>query len=287
MLRETIRAEQLMKLIGSPSLAIFDASWYMPAEGRNTGREFLDAHIPGSLFFDIDRHSELGSDLPHMLPDKDTFQANLRNLGLRQGQDVIVYDTAGLFSAARVWWMLRSFGVPSVAVLEGGLPAWRAAGGAIETGEPEVGPGDVLLSLDANALADIEYMKAAVARKSEIIVDARSVARFSGAAPDPRQGVEPGHMPGSRNVPFPEVLTSDGCLKDTEELHRVFERAGVPFDSAVITSCGSGVTAAILTLALTRLGKKDLRLYDGSWAEWGSRPETPKAVAVQDPAPGK
>ena len=272
-----ISAAELSQLREIGDVMIFDASWYLPVDERDTKEEYKAGHLPGAVFFDIDHISDQTTDLPHMLPDQASFEKSLRYLGLRQGQRVVVYDTAGIFSAPRAWWMLKTFGVAAVAVLNGGLPAWVAAGGKLETGQVSAAAGDVQLSLDKTQVSDLAQMKIVSASKARQIVDARAVPRFAGIVPEPRPNVEPGHIPNSINLPFGQVLSA-GHLKSDEDLKSEFAAAQVDLTKPVTTTCGSGVTAAILTLALTKLTHSDLRLYDGSWAEWGSRSDTKKAL---------
>lgn len=273
-----ISAEALLQRLGSPGLTIFDASWYMPAQQRDTRAEFAAAHIPGAVYFDLDALSDQATSLPHMLPATERFEADLRALGLDQGDMVVVYDTAGLFSAPRVWWMLKLFGIAQVFVLDGGLPAWRKAGGAVEAGEPAVTPGNVMLAPDRSRVTDLGAVRDNLGSHARDVVDARAAPRFTGEAADPRPNVAPGHIPQSFNVPFTQMLTAEGKLKPEAELRRAFAEAGVDVARPLITSCGSGVTAAVLTLALAGLGQTDVRLYDGSWSEWGAHPDTPKAM---------
>lgn len=273
-----IQAQALKQLIGKADLTIFDASWYMPADQRATRREYLHGHLPGAQFFDIEELSDRATDLPHMLPAAADFERWLRLAGVKQGQPVVVYDSAGIFSAPRAWWMLRTFGISQVAVLDGGLPAWLAAGGTLDVGQPEVGAGDVRLQPAGEQVIDLATLRRYPADGGRQIIDARAAARFTGEAADPRAGVAPGHIPGSRNLPFSQLLEASGHLKDPAALRDAFITAGADLDRPLTASCGSGVTAAVLLLALTTLGHTDLQLYDGSWAEWGADPTTDKAL---------
>lgn len=262
-----ISAAELAERLGEPGLRILDASWHL--DGRDARADFEAGHIPGALFFDLDASSDAHSSLPHMLPSPGAFTDRMETLGLNAGDRVVVYDTAGLFSAARVWWMLTIMGVADVRVLDGGFPAWRAVGGPVEGGgarHPR--PGDFRARRDDGRIADRIDVRNALAGGFQV-VDARGAARFRGETPEPRPGLLAGHMPGALNLPYAAMLNADGTLKRGPALEAAFRDAGVDIDRPVITTCGSGVTAAILTLALAELGRPS-RLYDGSWADWGS-----------------
>ncbi|WP_336487920.1 3-mercaptopyruvate sulfurtransferase [Methylobacterium nigriterrae] len=268
----------LHERLSAPDIVVLDASWYLPAAGRDAQAEYRAAHIPGAIRFDIDAVSDEGSGLPHMLPRPEVFASRMRSLGIGDGMHVVVYDGMGLFSAPRVWWMLRTFGVRDVAVLDGGLPAWVAAGYATEDGEPH--PRDrrhFTARLDNGAVADSGDVARALDGGSVQVVDARSGTRFRGEEPEPRPGVRPGHMPGALNLHY-AALQDDGRLKDPAALRAVFAGNGVDLDRPVITTCGSGVTAAIVSLALETLGRPARSLYDGSWSEWGADESRPVAT---------
>lgn len=262
-----ISTEDLAARLGDADLRILDASWWL--DGRDARADFDQAHVPGAVFLDLDAVSDQDSALPHMLPSPAAFAASMGLLGVSDRSPVVVYDAAGLFSAARVWWMLKVMGARDVRVLDGGLPKWRTEGRPIETG-PAPSSAFAVFSprLDAGAVADLAQVRAALADGTQV-VDARGGPRFRGEAAEPRAGLRAGHMPGARNLPYPSVLEPDGTLKRGAALEGAFLAAGIEPDRPVVTTCGSGVTAAILTLALAELGRPS-RLYDGSWAEWGA-----------------
>ncbi len=259
----------LAEHLRDPDLRILDASWYLPDAGRDPRAEYAAGHIPGARFFDIDDVSDHRSELPHMAPPPEKFISRMRAIGVGDGQQIVVYDGAGLFSAARVWWLFRLMGKPRVAVLDGGLPKWRAEGRPVEDAAPALRDRHMTTDRQAHLLADVTR----VARASKLgdvqIVDARSPRRFAGAEPEPRPGLRAGHIPGSHNVHYATLLQDDGTLKPPEALRALFEAAGVDVDRPIITTCGSGVTAAILALGLYRTGATEVAIYDGSWSEWG------------------
>ena len=255
--------------IRDPDLRILDASYYPPDMGRDARAEYDAGHIPGARFFDIDDISDHRSDLPHMAPPPEKFMSRLRKLGVGDGHQVVVYDGAGLFSAARVWWLFRLMGKTDIAVLDGGLPKWRAEGREIEDLPPMIRDRHMTVQRQAALVRDVTQVARAAKLGDHTILDARSPERFVGAVAEPRAGLRAGHIPGSVNMHYALVLNADGTLKDPDALRAAFDAAGADLDKPVITSCGSGVTAAILNLALTRIGKTDHALYDGSWAEWG------------------
>ncbi|MEL6316974.1 MAG: 3-mercaptopyruvate sulfurtransferase [Pseudomonadota bacterium] len=256
--------------LAAPDVRVVDASWHLPADGRDARREFDDGHIPGAVFFDIDDISDDRSALPHMMPPMEKFVSRIRKLGLGDGHRIVIYDAAGLFSAARVWWTFRYFGHPDVAVLDGGLPAWRASGGPLDDMPPAPRERHFTPRVRSMLVKDVTEVAEALKLDTAQVVDARSPARFAGQEPEPRPDVRPGRMPGAKNVHYRTLLDDAGAMKPLEELAAAFEAAGVDLTRPIITTCGSGVTAAILNLALERIGHRDHALYDGSWAEWGS-----------------
>ena len=264
-----VSTDWLAAHLKDPDLRVLDASWYLPNAGRDARAEYAAGHIPGARFFDIDEISDSRSNLPHMAPPPEKFISRMRAMGVGDGHQVVVYDGSGLFSAARVWWTFRLMGKADIAVLDGGLPKWRAEGREIEDMNPVVKDRHMTISRQSQLVKDVTQVAHSAKLGEAVIVDARSAARFEGTAPEPREGLRGGHIPGARNVPYTAVLNGDGTMKSLPELRAVFESAGVDLNKPVITSCGSGVTAAVLSLALERLGHRNHSLYDGSWSEWG------------------
>lgn len=258
---------------------VVDGTWHMPGEG--VGRETYEAgHIPGAVFFDIDEVADHSTDLPHMLPSADAFARAAGELGLTRDRPVVVYDAHGIFSAPRVWWSLRTMGFPAVFVLDGGLKKWRAEGRPLETGE-ERPPSTMLESVfDKDLVRDLQAVRDLLERREAQLVDARPGPRFRGEVPEPRAGLRSGHMPGACNVPWGGLVAQDGTLKPADELRAAFEASGVDLAGPIVTTCGSGVSAALLALALARLGRDDVAVYDGSWTEWGGRSDTATATGA-------
>ena len=264
-----VSTDWLARHLRDPDLRVLDASWYLPAAGRDAKAEYAAAHIPGARFFDIDEIADQRSDLPHMAPPPEKFISRMRAMGVGDGHQVVVYDGTGLFSAARVWWTFRLMGKQDVAVLDGGFPKWQAEGRDIEDMPPIIRDRHMTVSRQNHLVKDVTQVAHCAKLGEAEIIDARSAARFRGEAPEPRPGLRSGHIPGARNVPFGGVLSADGTMKSPADLKAVFEAVGVDLKKPAITSCGSGVTAAVLSLALERIGHRNHALYDGSWAEWG------------------
>ena len=268
-----VSTDWLAAHLSAPDLRILDAGWHMPAAGRDPRAEFEAAHIPGARFFDIDDVSDERSSLPHMAPPVEKFVTRMRGLGIGDGHRVVIYDSVGVFSAPRVWWLFRLFGKRDVAVLDGGLPKWRAEGRPVEDGVPILRDRHFTARRDAGLVRDVTQVARSAKLGDAQIVDARSASRFRGDEPEPRPGLRSGHIPGSMNVPWTELLNADGTMKTDGELRAAFEAGGVNVDKPVVTTCGSGISAAILSLALERLGNRSHALYDGSWTEWGAYPD--------------
>jgi thiosulfate/3-mercaptopyruvate sulfurtransferase len=271
-----VETQWLASHLDSPGLVVLDGSMHLPTSGRDAKAEYLAAHIPGALFFDIDDIADDRSPLPHMLPTADKFASRVKKMGIGDGMQVIAYDSEGLYSAARVWWMFRAMGHTDVRVLNGGLKKWKAEGRPLEDGEPRRrSERHFTATLNAELVRDVGDIRGLIASKAAQIVDARAAGRFEGTLPEPRKGLRSGHIPGSRNVPFASLLEADGTLKPATELEAIFAKAGVDTSRPVVASCGSGVTAGVVALALAVLGRADAAVYDGSWSEWGADPALP------------
>ncbi len=264
-----VSTDWLAQHLNDPDLRVLDASWYMPDAERDPKAEYAAAHIPGARFFDIDEIADTRSELPHTAPPPEKFMSRMRAMGVGDGHQVVVYDGAGLFSAARVWWLFKLMGHDDVAVLDGGLPKWQAEGRPIEDMAPILRERHMTARRQAHLVKDVTQVAEASKLGASEILDARSPGRFAGTEPEPRAGLRSGHIPGSRNVHYRTLLKDDGTMKDPEALKSVFAAAGADLGKPVITTCGSGVTAAIINLALERVGHRAHALYDGSWAEWG------------------
>lgn len=271
--RTLVSTDWLAAHMGDPDLRILDASWHMPATGRDARAEYRDEHIPGARFFDIDEISDQRSALPHMAPPPEKFVSRMRALGVGDGHQVVVYDTKGVWSAPRVWWTFRLMGKMDVAVLDGGLPKWKAEGREIEDLPPMVRDRHITVQRQAHLVKDVSQVASASKLGDWQIVDARSAERFRGEVEEPRPGLRAGHIPGSLSLPFANLQNADGTMKDPDALRAALVEAGVDLNRPVITSCGSGVTAAVISLALEIVGHRNHALYDGSWSEWGMYPD--------------
>lgn len=264
----------LAEHLNAPDVRIIDASWFLPGSDRDPRAEYALAHIPGAVFFDIDEIVDETSDLPHMLPSAVKFASRMRKLGIGDGARLVIYDSQGLFSAPRVWWTFRAMGHEDVVVLDGGLPKWIAEGRPVEDGVPPPRERHFTARYSHDLVRDQAQVRRALASGKDQLVDARPAARFRGEAPEPRPGLRSGHMPGALNVPSSSVIAPDGTMKSAEQLTAVFEAAGVDLARPIVTTCGSGITASTLALALARMGRDRTPVYDGSWADWGREGDT-------------
>jgi thiosulfate/3-mercaptopyruvate sulfurtransferase len=272
--RWLISTDQLAGRLNDKNLVAVDASYPSPGEPNHARAEYLESHIPGAVFFDIDAISDRSSELPHTLTGPTHFGEAVGALGIGDGDTVVVYDNVGLYSAPRVWWTFRVFGAKEVFILDGGLPKWKSEGRPLEHGAAQRSPKTFHADMNVGAVATLSDVRMAVTDGSAQLVDARSADRFSGKAPEPRPGLRAGHMPGSFNVPFARLVTN-GRLASRAHIEKAFKENGVDLEKPTITTCGSGITAAILSFALESIGKEPKGLYDGSWAEWGARPDVP------------
>jgi thiosulfate/3-mercaptopyruvate sulfurtransferase len=268
-----VSTEWLAQRLNDPKVKVVDATLFMPGDPRDANALFGEAHIPGAVFFDIEDLSDHSSDLPHMLADVDVFGGKVGRLGIGSGDTVVAYDSHGLFSAARAWWNFRVMGHTDVYVLDGGLPRWRAEGRPVETGPASPKPAAFQTRLDLSLVRDIDQVRDLLHSRAEQVVDARAAGRFEGTTPEPRAGMRSGHMPGARNLPYTN-LVEDGGLKSRDGLLEAFRAAGVDPNARLTASCGSGVTASVIALAMARVGLAGAAVYDGSWSEWGSRADT-------------
>jgi thiosulfate/3-mercaptopyruvate sulfurtransferase len=270
-----VSTDWLTAHLDQPDVAIIDATWFMPGSSRDAAAEYAERHIPGAVYFGIDDICDHASTLPHMLSAPADFAVAARRLGVRRDSKVVVYDAHGLFSAPRVWWTFRAMGHAETFVLDGGLRTWIAEGKPLESGWRTPEHGDFKAHLDPALVRDLEAVRAALESGSEQVLDARPADRFAGRAPEPRAGQRSGHMPGAKSLPWNSVLYMDGALAPAPDLLMAFDSAGVDLTAPIVTTCGSGVSASLLALALARIGRPDVAVYDGSWSEWGSRSDTP------------
>ncbi|PZM11149.1 3-mercaptopyruvate sulfurtransferase [Rhizobium tubonense] len=275
--RFIVSADWLQQELGAADLRVVDASFYLPAQKRDADAEYAAGHIPGAVRFNHDRISDHSSNLPHMVPSPEFFAEEVGRLGISESDRIVVYDGPGIFSAPRIWWLFRVMGAENVKVLDGGIDGWKAEGRPVETGAADPSPAVFKPHFDAKRVVAFENMRDIVSSGAMQIADARSAGRFAAAEPEPREGMRSGHMPGARSLPS-GVFSTNGKFKSLSELKQTIETAGIDLDKPVVTTCGSGITAAIITLALESLGHTDNRLYDGSWSEWGSRADTPVAT---------
>ena len=264
----------LAEHLDAPDVRVVDASWHMPAAQRRPAEEFLACHIPGAVFFDIDEISDDSTDLPHMIPTAAKFAARVRKLGLGDGSRIVVYDSTGILPAARVWWHFRAMGHEDVVVLDGGLPKWQAEGRPVEDGPASPQERHFTPRYQADIYRSLEQMRDIVESGKAQIIDARAAGRFEGRDPEPRAGLRSGHMPGARNIPLSALLAPDATMLPVDQLKTVFDAAGVDIDKPIVSTCGSGITASVVALALARLGKPRSAVYDGSWTEWGGLADT-------------
>jgi thiosulfate/3-mercaptopyruvate sulfurtransferase len=274
-----VETRWLAEHLDAPDIVVLDGSMHLPTAKRDAKAEYLAEHIPGALFFSIDEIADETSSLPHMLPSSTKFASRMKKMGIGDGMRIIAYDSEGLYSAARVWWMFRTMGHDDVAVLNGGLKKWKAEGRVLDGG-PSTARAErhFTARFHAELVRDVADVKGLIGSKAAQIVDARAAARFEGSVAEPREGLRSGHIPGSRNVPFTTLLNADGTLKPAAQLRQIFAGAKVDPNRPVVASCGSGVTAGVIALALAMLGRPDAAVYDGSWTEWGGDPALPIAT---------
>jgi thiosulfate/3-mercaptopyruvate sulfurtransferase len=270
-----VTTDWLFDHLSAPDVRIVDASWFMPGSERNPRAEYEQAHIPGAVFFDIDEISDTDSPLPHMAPSPEKFSSRMRKMGIGDGNRVVVYDSQGVFSSARVWWTLRLMGHEDVVVLDGGLPKWLAEGRPTEDMPPPPRDRHFTARYNSDLVRDYNQVLRVLGNGREQVLDARPAGRFTGEVPEPRPGLRGGHMPGARNLPAGTLSVADGTFLPADQLEAAFVKAGIDLTRPVVTTCGSGITAAILALGLARLGHWRTAIYDGSWSEWGGRDELP------------
>lgn len=270
-----VSTDWLAAEMGKSDLRIIDASLFLPAMGRNARAEFEAAHIPGAVFFDIEEVSDTANPLPTMLPPAEKFASRCQALGLGDGSRIVVYDNSPLKSSARLWWMLGLFGAHEVAILDGGFPKWQAEGRPVESGKPIVRHRHFTVWADKALVRDMAQMTDNLRSKAEQVVDARGPGRFSGAEPDPRPGVRPGHIPGSKNIPYSALFNDDGTYKAPADIKALFDAAEIDLGKPLVATCGSGITAPVVAFGAALVGKPTVAVYDGSWSEWGANPHNP------------
>ncbi|MEP7455004.1 3-mercaptopyruvate sulfurtransferase [Phyllobacterium sp. SB3] len=269
-----VSPDWLQERLGQPGLSVVDGSWYLPFQNRDPKAEYDAGHIPGAVFFDHDKLSDHDSDLPHTFPKPEAFAAAISSMGITNDDTIVVYDGPGMFTSPRVWWMFRTMGAKNVLLLDGGFDNWKKAGRPVTDEVTKIAPSAFVANFDAAKIASFDDMHKIVENDTRQIADARAAGRFTGVEPEPRAGLRSGHMPGARSVPS-SSLADGGYLKDINGLKQVLDKAGVDLSRPIVTSCGSGITAAVITLALESLGHKDNVLYDGSWTEWAGAKDTP------------
>lgn len=273
-----VSTEWLAANLTQPDLRIVDATYYLPMQGKNAKAEYLERHIPGAVFFDIDDIADSSSSLPHMLPPPEKFASRMRSLGIGDGNRIVVYDAQGMMSAARVWWMFRIFGAREVAILDGGLPKWLTEGRPVEDGQVQLQERHFTARLDNTKVRGKDQVLRNIDSKREQVLDARTAGRFHGTEPEVWPGRRSGHIPGAHNLPYGQLLKPDMTFKDGDALRHLYEAAGIDLKQPVVTSCGSGITACVLAFGLHLIGHRDVAVYDGSWAEWGLPGDTPVAT---------